>query len=59
MCPEVVQMMMLQQTEKVPGKTHTYRRTNRHQATNAHKFAGSYLQMIKHNEHKLYLNAIK
>ncbi len=41
-------MMPLQQTEKVPGKSHTYRRTNRHSATNSHKFAGSYLQMIKH-----------
>lgn len=41
-------MVPLQQTEKVPGKSHTYRRVNRHQATNSHKFAGSYLQMLKH-----------
>ena len=40
--------MSLQKTEKVPGKSHVYRRTNRHSATNSHKFAGSYLQMLLH-----------
>jgi hypothetical protein len=40
--------MSYQETEKVKTKHHTYQRKNCHQATNSHKFAGSYLQLMKH-----------